>query len=68
MFLNDEIVLLTLSMTNQKLDAYVTAYPIMASNKYYQRISQEQMCPFWGLMIETGLLRISREPVDNLWL
>ena len=67
MFLDNEMVVFILSMSNQKLDAYVTAHPTMAGDKNYQRISLIELYAFLGLIVVTGVLRISKEPVDNLW-
>ena len=67
MFLDNEMIVFILSMSNQKLDAYVTAHPTIAGDKDYQRISLIELYAFLGLMVVTGVLRISKEPVDNLW-
>ena len=54
-------------MTNQKLDSFVTSNPSFGNQKYFKRISLDELHAFFGLMVETGVFRLFREPLDNLY-
>ena len=54
-------------MTNEKLFEFVNSHDHFLNRRYYNPFTQNELIGFLGLLVETGTLRLFREPLDNIY-